>query len=156
MRDEGLGDASCKSAPSAPAAARKGKDSRSTVGVGNFDLARGLEALLARGGGKARGLVHGRLRRRHDVGAVDQAPTRAVVAEDRELGHRRIESLRHELPPVDEAMPEACRALVAREREVGLETHLACVAAAGERERRGDLADDVTRFREADTFERDL
>ena len=78
------------------------------------------------------------------------------MAEDRELRHRSLEAVSHEVLLIDETLPEAGRALVTGEGEVGLETHLAGVAAVGNRERGGDLTGVVVRSGEADALEQDL
>jgi hypothetical protein len=78
------------------------------------------------------------------------------VAEHGELGHRRLEAARHERLLVHEALPEAGRARVVRERKVGLETHLARVVTAADGERRLDLAGVAGRSWEADAIEEDL
>jgi hypothetical protein len=110
-----------------------------------------LEVLSALGGWERRGLVHCRLRRGDDIGAVDEAVT--VVAEDSELGHSGLEAGGHECLLVDEALPEARSARVARECKVGLETHLASVGAAGQRKRRRNLASVVSCSGEAGALE---
>ena len=113
-----------------------------------------LEVLGAGARGEARGLPDGGLGHGDDLGAVDQVV--AVVSEHGELGDGRPEAVGHELLLVDEALPEAGRARVAREGEVGLETHLAGVVAAALRERRGDLADVVSGSGESFALEKDL
>lgn len=78
------------------------------------------------------------------------------MAKNGELRHRLLETVRHKLLLIDEALPEARRTVVPRERKVGLQTHLAGVVAIGGRERRGDLARVVVRSREADALKEDL
>lgn len=86
-----------------------------------------LEVLWASRGGEGRRLVDGGLRNGDNIRTVNQVCT--VVSEDGELGHGSLEARGHELLLVDEALPEASRALVAGESEVGLETQLARVSA---------------------------
>ena len=117
-------------------------------------LACQLQILRASRRRERSGLVHSRLRDRNDLRAVDQ--TVAVVSKDRELRHCRLEAGRHELLFVHEALPEARRALVTSECEVGLQTHLAGVAAAGEGERGGDFTSVVVRAGEAFALEQDF
>ena len=113
-----------------------------------------LDILRASRGGEARGLVDGGLGDRHDLRAVDELV--AVVAEDGELGHRGLEAVHHEFLLVHEALPGACRARVARECEVGLETHLAGVVAAVLWQGGSDLAGVVAPSGEADTLQKHL
>jgi hypothetical protein len=113
-----------------------------------------LEVGGALGRREGRGRDGDGARRRDDLGAVDEVAR--VVAEHGELGHRRLEAVRHQLLLVDEALPDARRARVARERKVGLEAQLARVGALGERERRHDLAGVVARPREAGALEQHL
>ena len=133
-----------------------GDDTLTIGGQGGELLGRAaqLEVLWTGRGREARGLVDGRKGHGHDGGAVDEAV--GVVAEHGELGHGRLERLGHELLLVDEALPEARRARVARELKVGLETHLASVGAVGGRERGGNLAGVVVRSGEADALEEHL
>ena len=119
-----------------------------------FCAAGELQVLGPSGRGEAGGLPDGGLGHGDDLGAVDQVV--AVVSEHGELGDGGLEAVGHELLLVDEALPEAGRARVAREGEVGLETHLAGVVAAALRERRGDLADVVSGSGESFALEEDL
>lgn len=73
--------------------------------------------------GESSRLLDRRLRGRNEVGAVDEVVR--VVANDSEFGHRALEVVHHQLLVVDHALPLARGALVAGERKVGLETHLA-------------------------------
>ena len=90
--------------------------------------------------GEGRGLARRGYGRRDDIRAVNQVS--GVRAEDSHLLEGSLETRSHEFLLVDEALPEARRALVAGESEVGLEAeltregreHLAVVGArAGER-----------------------
>ena len=89
-----------------------------------------------------------------DLRAVDHLAR--VLAEHGELRHRGLERLRHELLLVDEALPEARRARVVREAEVGLEAELADVRAVPDGEGRGDFARVVVAPGEADALEQSL
>ncbi len=121
---------------------------------GELALASELEVSGALSCGERRGLVHRGCGRGHNLCAVDQGPS--VVAEHGEFRHRGFEGRGHELLFVDEALPGTGGALVACEGEVGLETHLAGVGAAGEGQGRCDFAHVVACSGETGAFEQDL
>ena len=116
--------------------------------------ARELEVVGAGSSREGGGLASGGHGRGHDGGAVDEVVR--VVAEDGELGHRGPERVHHKLLLVAEALPEARRARVAREREVALQPELARVVPGPLRQRRRDLARVVVRAGEARALEQHL
>lgn len=102
-------------------------------------LASELEVLRASCGGERRGLLDGGLGNGDNVRAVNEVL--ALVSEDGQLGHGRLEARSHELLLVDEALPEASSAIVAGQSKVGLQTELAGVGALGQREWGQDLTE---------------
>jgi hypothetical protein len=85
-----------------------------------------------------RRLAGGRKGVEDDLRAVDQLVW--VLADHGELGHGILEGIDHLVLFIDEALPRASRAGVARDEEVGLETQLAHVLARTHRKRGRDLA----------------
>lgn len=98
-----------------------------------------------------------------------------VVAQDSELGHGRPETCRHQVlfgwssclllshrfrrskvELTNESLPEAGSADITGERKVRLETHLACVVSASERQRGHHLANVVAAAGESSTLEENL
>lgn len=78
------------------------------------------------------------------------------MAEDRELGHRRLEARGHELLLINETLPEAGGTRVPCEGEVGLQAHLSGVGPAAEGQGRRNLAGIAVGSAEAGALEQHL